>query len=156
MKIMKSMAFMALIFSVLFTGCKPKDADIKTAVEKSISAVPSLAGTTVEVKEGVVSLSGQLPDETAKSLAETTAKAVKGVKSVVNNLSIAAPITIAVDEVLTKSVKDAVKDYPTVVAAINDGVVLLTGEIKKDALPKLMMALSSLKPKKIENKLTVK
>lgn len=158
MKIIKSLALVALIVSVFYIGCKPKDADIKTAVEKSISAVPSLTGTTVEVKEGIVSLSGQLQDETAKALAETTVKVVKGVKSVVNNISIntPAPVTIAVDEVLTKAVKDAVKDYPTVIAAVNDGVVSLSGEIKKAALPKLMMALSSLKPKKIDNKLTVK
>jgi hyperosmotically inducible protein len=156
MKIMKSVAVIALLLSVVFTGCKPKDADILKAVEKSIEAETSLNGTTVNVNEGVVSLSGQLKDETAKALAETKAKAEKGVKSVVNNITIAAPVTIAVDEVLTKAVKDAVKDYPTVVASINDGIVSLNGEIKKDALPKLMMALSSLKPKKIDNKLTVK
>lgn len=156
MKIMKSLALIALILSVLFTGCKPKDTDILKAVEKSIAAEPSLNGTTINVNEGVVSLSGQLKDETAKTLAETKAKAEKGVKSVVNNITITAPVIIAVDEILTKAVKDAVKDYPTVVAAVNDGVVSLTGEIKKDTLPKLMMALSSLKPKKIDNKLTVK
>lgn len=156
MKIIKSLALVALMLSVVITGCKPKDADIKAAIEKSIAAMPSLSGTAVDVKEGAVSLSGQLQDETAKVLAETTAKAVKGVKSVTNNITLPAPVVIAVDEVLTKSVKDAVKDYPTVVATINDGVVNLTGEIKKDALPKLMMALSSLKPKKIDNKLTVK
>lgn len=156
MKIMKSMAVIALILSVLFIGCKPKDADILKAVEKSFAAETSLNGTTINVSEGVVSLSGQLKDETARTLAETKAKAEKGVKSVINNITIAAPVLIAVDEVLTKAVKDAVKDYPTVVAVINDGVVSLTGEIKKEALPKLMMGLSSLKPKKIDNKLTVK
>lgn len=156
MKMIKSIAFMALIVSVLITGCKPKDTDIQAAVEKSIAASPSLSGTTVTVKEGVVSLAGQVQDETAKALAETTAKAVKGVKSVVNEVSVAAPVVIATDDVLTQAVKDAVKDFPTVVATINDGIVSLNGEIKKEALPKLMMALSALKPKKIDNKLTVK
>lgn len=156
MKIFKSLAFIALIVTIGITGCKPKDADIKTAVEKSIASVPELTGTTVDVKEGVVTLGGELKDETAKALAETTTKVVKGVKSVTNSITIEAPVVIAVDEVLTKNVADAVKDYPTVVAVVNDGVVSLTGEIKKDALPKLMMALSSLKPKQIANKLTVK
>lgn len=156
MKIFKFLAFIALIVTIGFTGCKPKDADIKAAVEKSIASVPELTGTTVDVKEGVVTLGGELKDETAKTLAETTTKIVKGVKSVTNSITVAAPVIIAVDEVLTKNVADAVKDYPTVVAQVNDGVVSLTGEIKKDDLPKLMMTLSSLKPKQIANKLTVK
>lgn len=156
MKILKSLAFIALIVTIGITGCKPKDADIKTAVEKSIASLPELAGTTVDVKEGVVTLGGELKDEAAKTLAETTAKVVKGVKSVSNSITIEAPVIIVVDEVLIKNVADAVKDYPTVVAQVNDGVVSLTGEIKKDALPKLMMALSALKPKQIANKLTVK
>lgn len=159
MKIIKSLTFVALMSIIAFVGCKPKDADIKAAVEKSIAAVPDLTGTTVEVKEGVVTLAGEVKDETSKALAETTAKAVKGVKSITNNLSVPAPpapIVIAADEALIKSVKDATKDYPTVMTSIKDGVVSLTGEIKKESLPKLMMALSALKPKKIENKLTVK
>lgn len=158
MKIIKSLTFVALMSIIAFVGCKPKDADIKAAVEKSIAADPSLAGTTVDVKEGVVTLAGEVKDEASKALAETTAKAVKGVKSITNNLSVPAPapIVIAADEALIKSVKDATKDYPTVMTSIKDGVVSLTGEIKKESLPKLMMALSALKPKKIENKLTVK
>ena len=39
---------------------------------------------------------------------------------------------------------------------VKDGIVWLSGEIKKADLPKLMMVLNSLKPKKIENKLTIK
>jgi hypothetical protein len=54
------------------------------------------------------------------------------------------------------AVRDATKDYPTVVATVADGVITLTGEISKASLPKLMMTLNSLKPKKIENKLTTK
>ncbi|TKC10042.1 BON domain-containing protein [Pedobacter polaris] len=154
MKIIKSLALMALITSTFFIGCKPKDADIKIAVEKSISALPNLTGTTVDVKDGIVTLTGQLKDDNAKGLAETTTKAVKGVKSVVNNLSITTPVLVAVDDLLTKAVNDAVKDYPTVVANVKDGIISLTGKIKKEALPKLMMAISALKPKKINNQLT--
>lgn len=156
MKIFKSLAFIALIVIMGISGCKPKDTDIKSAVEKSMASVPELTGATVDVKEGVVTLGGELKDETAKTLAETTAKIVKGVKSVTNSITIKAPVVIAVDEVLIKNVADAAKDYPTVVAQVKDGVVSLTGEIKKEALPKLMMALSALKPKQIANKLTVK
>ena len=37
-----------------------------------------------------------------------------------------------------------------------DGVITLTGEIKKDELKKLMPLLQSLKPKKVDNKATIK
>lgn len=158
MKIFKTLAFIALFASIFIIACKPKDADIKTALETSINTA-GLTGTTVQVTEGVVTLTGELKDEAAKQLAETTAKAVKGVKSVVNNITITpppAPIIVNTDDVLINAVKDAVKDYPTVVATVNAGVLSLTGEIKKANLPKLMMALSALKAKKIDNKLTVK
>lgn len=159
MRIFKSLIITAIVASIAITGCKPKDADVKAAVEKSVASVPELASTTVDVKEGVATLSGEVKDEAAKALAETTAKAVKGVTSVTNNLTVAAApalIAVATDQVLVQAVKDAVKDLPTVVANVNDGVVTLTGEVKKAALPKLMMALNALKPKKIDNKLTVK
>ena len=155
MKIFKSLAFVALLLTIGITGCKPKDADIKAAVEKSFSDQASLAGTTVEVTDGVVTLGGEVPDEAARSLAETTAKSVKGVKSVNNNTTPPAPVVIAGDDVLSKNVMDAVKDYPTVVATVNDGVVTLTGEIQKASLQKLMMSLSALNPKQVDNKLTV-
>ncbi len=155
MKIFKSLAFVALLLTIGITGCKPKDADIKAAVEKSFSDQASLAGTTVEVTDGVVTLGGEVPDEAARSLAETTAKSVKGVKSVNNNTTPPAPVVIAGDDVLNKNVMDAVKDYPTVVATVNDGVVTLTGEIQKASLQKLMMSLSALNPKQVDNKLTV-
>jgi hypothetical protein len=48
------------------------------------------------------------------------------------------------------------KHYPGVSATIQDGVVTLTGEIKRADLQKLMKSLNTLKPKKIENKLTIK
>jgi hypothetical protein len=39
---------------------------------------------------------------------------------------------------------------------VADGVITLTGEISKASLPKLMMSLNALQPRKIDNKLTIK
>ncbi|RZL42359.1 MAG: BON domain-containing protein [Pedobacter sp.] len=154
MNFIKSVMLFALA-SVMLFSCKPKDADIKTEVEKKLTSI-ELTATAVDVKEGVVTVGGQAKDDAGKLAAETVSKEVKGVKSVVNNVTVAAPVVIATDDVLTQSVKDAVKDYPTVVANVNAGVVSLTGNITKDGLRNLMMVLSTLKPKKIDNKLTVK
>jgi len=51
---------------------------------------------------------------------------------------------------------DATKDFPTVKSSVKDGVITLTGEIKRADLKKLITTLHSLKPKKIDNQLTVK
>lgn len=67
-----------------------------------------------------------------------------------------APAEVASDDALTTGVKDATKDYPGVKADVNGGEITLTGEIKRSKLPDLMMSLNSLKPKKINNQLTIK
>jgi hyperosmotically inducible protein len=162
MKVTKVLAVMMIAIAVGFVSCKPKDADIKTAVEQAISAIPDAAGATIEVKDGVATISGEFKDEAAKAAAEAAAKAVKGVKSVVNNGTIAAPVVVeapvevSADAALITAVADASKDFATVKAEVKDGIITLTGEIKKTDLPKLMQSLNSLKPKKVENKLTVK
>lgn len=159
MKVTKKIFAILLLLSVVMVSCKPKDADIKTAVEKAVAALPDASGVTIEVKDGVATITGQFKDEAAKAAAEAAAKAVKGVKSVVNNGTVTpppAPVTISADDALTKGVTDAVKDFTTVKADVKDGVITLTGEIKKPELPKLMQSLNALKPKKVENKLTVK
>jgi hyperosmotically inducible protein len=161
MKVTKGLAVIMFALAVGFVSCKPKDADIKTAVEQAISAIPDAAGATIEVKDGIATITGEFKDETARIAAETAAKAVKGVKSVVNNGTVAAPVVVApvevsADAALISAVADAVKDFGTVKADVKDGIITLTGEIQKTNLPKLMMSLNALKPKKVDNKLTVK
>lgn len=159
MKVTKGLAIIMVALMVGFVSCKPKDADIKTAIEQAISGIPDASGAIIDVKDGVATISGEFKDDAARVAAEAAAKAVKGVKSVVNvgTLAVvAAPVEISADAALIASVADAVKDFATVKADVLDGVVTLTGEIKKTDLPKLMMSLNALKPKKVDNKLTVK
>ncbi len=66
-----------------------------------------------------------------------------------------APVVIAVDDTLTNSVKDAIKDFPGVSTSISNGEITLTGSIKRAQLPKLMAGLHALHPKKINNNLSV-
>lgn len=157
MKTTKLLMSAAVVATLFFAGCSPKDGDIQTAVKaKEASEV------NVAVTKGEVTLTGEVATEADKAKAEDIAKAEKGVKSVVNNLTVkplidsSAPVVIADDAVLTKNVADATKDYPTVQTTVKDGVVTLKGEISKSSLVKLMQQLSVLKPKKIDNQLTVK
>jgi len=151
------------LFIMLFfiSSCGPKDSKIQTDVETAIRNNPSTNGIAASVEKGVVTLSGECKDEASKSDIESEVAKVKGVKKVVNNCTVMpppmqpAPVTIAADETLIKNVNDAIKSYPGVNANVNDGVVTLTGTIKRANLQKLMMSLQSLKPKKIDNQLTI-
>ena len=83
----------------------------------------------------------------------TTASPVDSTSSMIDT---ATTIQVSPDATLQKGVEDAVKDYPDVKATVENGEITLTGDISRDRLPKLMMALNSLHPKKINNNLTVK
>ncbi|OQP50499.1 hypothetical protein A4H97_01270 [Niastella yeongjuensis] len=157
-------AVMLLLFFIVaffISSCGPKDSKIQADVETAIRSNPSTNGIAANVEKGVVTLSGECKDEASKSAVESEVAKVKGVKQVVNNCTVMpppaqpAPVTIAQDETLIRNVNDAVKDYPGVTASVKDGVVTLTGNIKRSNLQKLMMSLQSLKPKKIDNQLTI-
>lgn len=164
MKLTKLLMAIAIMTTVSFVSCSPKDADIQADIETKLKAMPDMVkGATVEVKDGVATLSGECKDEMCKAACEKTAKEVKGVKSVVSNFTIAAapaavaPVVVTADDPLTKAVADATKDYPGVTASVKDGVVSVTGEITKDKWKKLKMALDGLHPKKVDGTgLTIK
>ena len=157
LKSLLSLLLLAGTTAMIAPGCKskPKDADVKAKVEAAV-ATP---GVSVDVKEGVVTLSGEVADENAKSAAETAAKGLEkeGVVSVTNNLTVTppppppAPVEVTVDAALTEAVNAAIKAYSGVKAEVKDGVVMLSGEIKKADQRVLMPILQALKPKKVDN-----
>lgn len=67
-----------------------------------------------------------------------------------------APVIITADDSLKTGVRDATKDFPGVKADVENGEITLTGEIQRSQLSNLIQSLNSLKPKKINNKLTIK
>ncbi len=150
---------LTLATSVLFTACKPKDSDIEKNVSTAVAGYP---GVSVTVQDGVATLSGEVADESTRAAVESAAKSAKGVKSVNNNLTLIPPppppVEISADSTLQQTVATTLSqmNLGKVVATVNDGVITLTGEIKKAELPNLMQKLNELKPKKIENKLTIK
>jgi len=138
------------IFSL--QACSPKDADIKVAVDAAIATV---SGVSASVSEGVVTLSGTVASEEEKSAAEVAAKDVKGVKSVSNNITVVAPI-ISGDDSLNAAIATAMAGFPTVKAVAKDSIITLTGEISRSELQKVIEAAQSLRPKKVDNQLTIK
>ena len=143
----------ASLVTVTAISCKPKIKD--SDIEAKIQANTALSDIAASVKDGVVTLSGEVKDESEKTMVETAVKGIEGVKQVVNNCTIAppppppAPVEIAADDPLTKGITDALKDYPTVKATAADGVITVTGETTKADWKKIKMALDALHPKKV-------
>jgi len=161
MKISKILFTVFLTASVSFIGCKPKDSTIQKNITDKFAATPECEGATATVTDGVATLTGEVKDDMCKSTAEATAKNVKGVKSVVNDLTVTPPpppptSAVSSDSTLSKGVTDATKDFPTVKATVSNGEITLTGSIKRADLTKLMQSLNSLHPSKINNQLTIK
>lgn len=158
MKMTKTFIAIFLSASVLFFSCKPNDSVVQTNVNEKFAATPECSGATATVDNGVAVLTGEVKDDACKQLAETTAEKVKGVKSVVNNLTVTPPPpppAVNPDSTLSQGVTDATKDFPTVKASVNNGEITLTGTIKRADLKTLMQSLNSLHPTKINNQLTI-
>ena len=65
-------------------------------------------------------------------------------------------VEINSDATLRTSVDNVLRSYDGVSADIKDGVVTLRGNIRQDDLQSLIMKVQELKPKKVENQLTIK
>lgn len=154
----------ALALSASFVSCKSNvsDADIQTEVNKKLADEGGSA-LTASVSGGVVTLTGTCKTDECRRECAEEAKEVKGVKNVVNNVTVAAadvttaaPVEITADAPLQEAVNNVVKEYKDVKAEVKDGIITLRGDIKRDNLQPLMMSLNALKPKKVENQLVIK
>jgi len=156
------MRLLLICVVVLLASCKqgPSDKDIENDLTSTIrSAAP---GVVMTVKDGVVTLSGTCPDESCKHTSETSAKETKGVKEVVNNITISAPpapaptVEITSTDTLQTSLNELLSAYKSVKGTVQDGVITLSGEIKRKDLTALMQSVNELKPKRVVNNLQIK
>jgi hyperosmotically inducible periplasmic protein len=136
MKLTKVLMTVAIIATISFVSCKPKDADIKAKIEAAIKADAMMTGTTVEVKDGVATISGVCKDDACKAMCEKTIGAIKGVKSVVNNCTVTPPpasttvSSLAMD--VQQKIKDGFKDIKGLTSiAFSDKGAILMGEVTK-------------------------
>ena len=169
MKLTKLLMAVAIVTTVSFASCKPKDADIQTAVEAKLKTMPDMVtAATVDVKNGIATLSGECKDDMCKAACEKAAGEVKGVKSVVNNFTLPAPppppslaaapasLTTVLDAATQQKVKDGLKDIKGVTVEFAGEKAVLLGEVTKADRMKIMQMLSSAKVKSDVTKLTDK
>ena len=83
----------ALSFSLISCKSGTSDADIQTEVTKKLSDEGG-ANLTSSVSNGVVTLSGSCKDEECRRSCADEVKDIKGVKNVVNNITVAAAVEI--------------------------------------------------------------
>jgi len=156
----KSIA-LGISLALALLACTPKDADIQKEINEKLADTPEVQ---VTVHEGVATIVGTCDDDAFKKNIERSVKAVKGVKSVVNNCQIPVPneepaaeaVIINSDADLDKSVGKVIKSYDGVSVTVVGGVVTLSGEIKRSQLQPLIQSIQELKPQKVDNKLIIK
>src|SRR5581483_3965484 len=90
--------------SLLLASCGNKDKSIRSAIETKKKEMKELADINATVDKGTVTLSGQYPDSTAKTLGDQSISSIPGVKNVVDNSTVTPapppPVTINPDEEL--------------------------------------------------------
>lgn len=90
-KICASLLALILLAGVCFAAAKPITDDgivDQVRIKLSGDAVAKGAGFTVDCKNGVVTISGVAENSRQRDRAASVAKKVKGVKQVINNLTI--------------------------------------------------------------------
>lgn len=139
--------------AVTMPSCSSKvpDPEVKTKVEAVVTP-----GVTVEVKDGVVTLSGSVNNDADKASVEAAVKNLDkkaGVKSIVNNITVTPPppppasVTTTLDAATQKKVTDGLKDIKGVTVTFNAEKAVLAGEVSKADRVKIMQILASAKVK---------
>jgi len=164
--IMKKMLFIItciLISGIAMQSCKQSDENLKKDVDKAIQGRYNSTIST-SVKDGVVTLTGTVESQQEKTSVESEVKAVKHVKTVVNNISVReSNITsqqpvINPDNTIKSSIESrlATEGFKDVKVDVSNGEVILSGNLKRSDLTKVMQIANESNPKKVTNNLNLK
>jgi osmotically-inducible protein OsmY len=129
----KFLTVLTIAIALFVSACGKSDADLTKAVQDRLTA-DNVTGVTVAVNDGVATLSGQVADAAVKSKAETSAKAVEGIKSVNNSLTL-RPLPVATpaaaDPALTGKITEDLKKAGCEGADVSvvGGKVTVTGTV---------------------------
>jgi hyperosmotically inducible protein len=151
-----TLALVVLALCCFLYSCTPKDSKIQENASARATAIDP--GVNLNVKDGVVTLTGTVKDQATQDSLANAVKDVKGVKSVVNNTTVAAPaVEVNPDNLIRAAIESNFlqKGVKGVDFTVAGGVVTLTGEISRNDLQKAVQAANEAKPKKVINQLKV-
>jgi hyperosmotically inducible protein len=123
---------------LLTVACRMRDPEIAESVRSKVSSLAQ--GISVEVREGIVTLTGEVADSALRSSIEGMSKGVVGVRSVVNAIRVSPPPPVpATREVVrerilaaleARGIRDVTVDVDTAMVATLSGFI----DISKDSL----------------------
>jgi BON domain len=95
-------AALALSLAMVLAGCKDKpaatdDASLNSQVQSALSGDQNLGGQSIQasVADGVVTLNGNVSSDTVRTIASQDVAQIAGIRTVVNNLVVSAPVSSA-------------------------------------------------------------
>lgn len=136
---MKNIVFSLLalmLFSLTLDG-QPKnisDDAIKNRVTLELNLQPDVSSHLIDVSvdDGIVTLSGYTNNLLAKDRAAKTTKAVKGVRGVINQIAITAPIKTdaEIEEDVEEAIlRNAATDLFEIAITVSNGMVIIDGNV---------------------------
>lgn len=159
----KQISFLMAIVatSMLLFSCKSKITDeaLTTAVNEKVGAMSDVAGATVTVKEGVVTVTGECKDQTCsdKCKAALEAAKVEGVKSIDWKCTIAPPppppptvdvpasVNTVLNETVVQTLKDGLKDIKGITVDYTAAKPAIVGSVTAATRMKIMQIFSMAK-----------
>lgn len=96
--------FLLLAVGVGLTTCNQvKDADLQETANQITATIPGASDINITVDDHIATLSGTVEDEATKQKVESSLVAIKGIKSVTNNIKVVPPpLPVVVEPVVEK------------------------------------------------------
>lgn len=148
--------------TVAFQSCKKSDQNLNSDVMKVLEERYSTVSASTS--KGVVTLTGIVDSEQQKTEAASQARSVKDVKEVVNHIEVRqmpAPTpepTVNADDNIKSDIKGKLESagYKDVKVDVMNGEVILSGDLKRSDLTKVMQIANESNPRKVTNNLKLK
>ncbi len=139
---------------VVLFSCSPQSKDVAIKEDITIKAKEDIdfAGVNYVVDKGTVVLTGLAPTPEASQRAEKTVKGIAGVRKVYNTIAI-GPVILDEDFPLKQKVDSVLKKYNKAQAQVENGHVVLLGEVSQSDMPKILKSIGQLPVNMVENQL---
>ncbi len=145
----------AVIMAVSFQACSSTDQKIRNEVKNVVT--DDYSDISSSVKNGVVTLSGTVETQQERAAAETAARSVRNVKSVVNNIQVnntAYNMDNTMESTLSTRLNNA--GYRDVKVDVREGEVVLSGDLDRNDLNRVMQIANESNPRRVVNNMNLR